>query len=206
MKKLVLALAATTFMSTAALAEDIKIGVFLGFTGPIESTVANMGPGAELAIKEVSDSGALLDGIQVEAVRGDTTCIDAAAATAAAERLITTDKVEGIVGGDCSGVTPVQPCRTWRVPNGIVMISPSATSPGCRPLKTTACFSAPHRRMRARVKSSRHPSWKRASKSVAITYTNNDYGKGLADSHPEELRSELGGKVTMVRCPRRRQG
>jgi branched-chain amino acid transport system substrate-binding protein len=105
MKKLVLALAATTFMSTAALAEDIKIGVFLGFTGPIESTVANMGPGAELAIKEVSDSGALLDGIKVEAVRGDTTCIDAAAATAAAERLITTDKVKAMVGGDCSGVT-----------------------------------------------------------------------------------------------------
>ena len=49
MKKLVLALAATTFMSTAALAEDIKIGVFLGFTGPIESMVANMGPGAEMA-------------------------------------------------------------------------------------------------------------------------------------------------------------
>ena len=57
MKKLVLALAATTFMSTAALAEDIKIGVFLGFTGPIESTVAHMRPGAELAIKEVPDSG-----------------------------------------------------------------------------------------------------------------------------------------------------
>jgi branched-chain amino acid transport system substrate-binding protein len=43
MKKLVLALAATTFMSTAALAEDIKIGVFLGFTGPIESTTPAMG-------------------------------------------------------------------------------------------------------------------------------------------------------------------
>ena len=86
-------------------AEDIKIGVFLGFTGPIESTVANMAPGAELAIKEVSDSGKLLGGSTVTAVRGDTTCIDAAVATATAERLITSDGVKAIVGGDCSGVT-----------------------------------------------------------------------------------------------------
>ena len=51
-------------------AEDIKIGVLLGFTGPIESTVANMAPGAELAIKEVSDSGKLLGGAKVMPVRG----------------------------------------------------------------------------------------------------------------------------------------
>ena len=36
-------------------AKEVKIGVFLGFTGPIESLVADMAPGAELAIKEVSD-------------------------------------------------------------------------------------------------------------------------------------------------------
>ena len=65
-----------------ASAEEIKIGVFMGFTGPIESTVAQMAPGAELAIKEVSDSGKLLGGAKVKAVRGDTTCIDSAVATA----------------------------------------------------------------------------------------------------------------------------
>ena len=109
-------------------AEDIKIGVFMGFTGPIESTVANMAPGAELAIKEVSDSGKLLGGAKVMAVRGDTTCIDSAAATAAAERLITSDGVKAIVGGDCSGVTTAA-LKNVAKPNGIVMISPSATSP-----------------------------------------------------------------------------
>ena len=108
MRKLAFAALATTMLAgsvATAAAEDIKLGVFLGFTGPIESLVANMGPGAELAIKEVSDSGALLDGSTVTAVRGDTTCVDAAAATAAAERLITSDGVKAIVGGDCSGVT-----------------------------------------------------------------------------------------------------
>ena len=58
MKKLLLA-SAIAAVSTVqvAQAEDIKIGVFLGFTGAIESIVADMGPGAELAISEVSASG-----------------------------------------------------------------------------------------------------------------------------------------------------
>ena len=87
-------------------AEDIKIGVILGFTGPLESITADMAAGAELAMKEVNDSGKLLGGSTVTSVRGDSTCVDAAAATAAAERLVTADKVStAIIGADCSGVT-----------------------------------------------------------------------------------------------------
>jgi branched-chain amino acid transport system substrate-binding protein len=44
-------------MSSAASAEDVKIGVILGFTGPIESLTPGMGASGELAMKEVSDSG-----------------------------------------------------------------------------------------------------------------------------------------------------
>ena len=85
--------------------KNIKIGVILGFTGPIESLTPPMGDGAEFAMKEVTDSGKLLGGASVTSVRADSTCIDAAAATAAAERLITSDGVKGIMGADCSGVT-----------------------------------------------------------------------------------------------------
>ena len=60
-----------------------------------------MAAGAELAMKEVSDSGKLLGGSTVTSVRGDSTCVDAAAATAAAERLVTSDKVNAIMGADC---------------------------------------------------------------------------------------------------------
>ncbi|KAG1702911.1 High-affinity zinc uptake system protein ZnuA [Nymphon striatum] len=95
MKKLIIALAATTMMSSAAFAEEIKIGTILG----------PMADSAEMAMKEVSDSGKLLDGSTVVSIRGDSTCVDSAAATAAAERLITSDKVVAIMGADCSGVT-----------------------------------------------------------------------------------------------------
>src|SRR6056297_313010 len=128
MKKLLMATAATALMTGAASAEEIKLGVILGFTGPIESLTPAMAGGAEVAMQEVSDSGKLLGGSTVTPVRADSTCIDAGAATAAAERLITGDGVKGIMGADCSGVTGAVLANV-AVPNGVVMISPSATSP-----------------------------------------------------------------------------
>ena len=38
----------------------IKMGIILGFTGPIESLTPAMAASAELAFKEASDSGSLL--------------------------------------------------------------------------------------------------------------------------------------------------
>ncbi len=195
MKKLVLALAASTMLSSAALAEDIKVGVFLGLTGPLESIVANMAPAAEMAIKEVSDSGALLDGVKVEAVRGDTTCVDAAAATATAERLVTTDKVKAIVGGDCSGVTGATLQNVAR-PNGIVMISPSATSPGLSTAEDDGLFfrTAPSDARQGEIV--RDILMEKGVKTIAMTYTNNDYGKGLAESIQKNFEA-AGGTVTI---------
>ncbi len=130
MKKLLLATAASAVICSSALADGhaIKVGVILGFTGPIESLTPPMADSAELAFKEVSDSGMFLDGNVIEPVRADSTCVDAAAATAAAERLISAEGVAAIMGADCSGVTTAV-ANNVAVPNGVVMVSPSATSP-----------------------------------------------------------------------------
>ena len=180
---------------TAATAEDIKLGVFLGFTGAIESIVANMGPGAELAIKEVSESGLLLDGATVTAVRGDTTCTDAAVAVAAAERLITSDGVKAIVGGDCSGVTTAA-LQNVAMPNGIVMISPSATSPALSTIEDNGLFfrTSPSDARQGEIVSD--ILGEKGVGSIAITYTNNDYGKGLADAIETNFKKS-GGTVTI---------
>ena len=85
---------------------SIKMGIILGFTGPIESLTPAMAASAELAFKEASDSGSLLGGKKIEAMRADSTCVDSAAATAAAEGLIS-GGVAAIMGADCSGVTAV---------------------------------------------------------------------------------------------------
>ena len=131
MKKILMASAATMALSGAAYADahgGVTLGVIMGFTGPIESLTPAMADGAELAMAEVTESGNLMDGMSVTSVRADSTCIDSAAANAAAERLITSDNVDGIVGADCSGVT-TSILTNVALPNGMVMISPSATSP-----------------------------------------------------------------------------
>lgn len=172
---------AAVLMSSAASAEDVKIGVILGFTGPIESLTPGMAASGELAMKEVSDSGKFLDGSTVTPVRGDSTCVDSAAASAAAERLITSDKVSAIFGADCSGVTGAVLQNVAR-PNGIVMISPSATSPALSDAEDDGLFfrTAPSDARQGQVLA--EVLAEKGVKSAALTYTNNDYGKGLAES------------------------
>jgi len=173
MKKLLVSAAVAAGMSatSVASAEEIKLGVFLGLTGPIESLVAEMAPAAEAAIAEVSESGKLLDGSTVTAVRADTTCVDAAAATAAIERLITAEKVAGVVGGDCSGVTTAA-LTNVAVPNGMVMISPSATSPALSTVEDGGLFfrTAPSDARQGVVMTD--IIMDRGFKEVAVTYTN----------------------------------
>lgn len=195
MKKFLLATAASVLVASAASAESIKIGVILGFTGPIESLTPSMADGAELAMKEVSDSGKLLGGSTVTSVRADSTCIDSGAATAAAERLITADKVNGIMGADCSGVTGAILQNVART-NGMVMISPSATSPALSTAEDDGLFfrTAPSDARQGVVMT--EVLMEAGIKSVAVTYTNNDYGKGLADSFQAAYEA-AGGTVTI---------
>ncbi len=200
MKRILMASAATALCTSAALASshsEVKIGIILGYTGPIESMVAQMGPAAELAITEVNESGALLGGASVIAVTGDSTCIDAAAATAAAERLITSEGVKGIVGGDCSGVTGAM-LQNVAVPNGMVMISPSATSPGLSHANNedNGLFfrTAPSDARQGVVMT--EVLMEAGINEVAVTYTNNDYGKGLSDAFQAAFEG-AGGTVTI---------
>ncbi|WP_411890341.1 ABC transporter substrate-binding protein [Yoonia sp. SDW83-1] len=199
MKKLMMATTAMTMLAGAAFAdahsEEVKIGVILGFTGPLESITPAMGDGAELAMTEVTESGALLGGAKVTSVRGDSTCIDAGAATTAAERLVTSDNVNAIMGADCSGVTGAILQNVAR-PNGVVMISPSATSPGLSTAEDDGLFfrTAPSDARQGVIMTEILQD--RGISEVALTYTNNDYGKGLADSFQAAFE-EAGGTVTI---------
>jgi branched-chain amino acid transport system substrate-binding protein len=195
MKKLLLASAVAALSAGMATAEEIKVGVLIGFTGPIESLTPSMAAGAEMAAKEVSDSGLLLGGSTITVVQADSTCTDAAVATAAAERLVTADGVKGIVGADCSGVTGAVLQGVAR-PNGIVMISPSATSPALTTAEDDGLFfrTAPSDAREGEVMAA--TLIEKGIMSIALTYTNNDYGKGLSDAIATSYTA-LGGTVTI---------
>ena len=198
MKKLFIAafMFVSTFTSNVlADGHAIKMGVILGFTGPIESLTPAMAASAELAFKEASDSGALLGGKTISVERADSTCVDSAAATSAAEGLIS-GGVVAIMGADCSGVTGAIASNV-AVPKGVVMISPSATSPGLSTLDDNGYFfrTAPSDARGGQILADITKD--RGVKSVAITYTNNDYGKGLADVYEAAVKAH-GIKVTTV--------
>ncbi|MFN6924112.1 MAG: ABC transporter substrate-binding protein [Tabrizicola sp.] len=195
MKKLLLATAATAALAGSAWAEEVKVGILIGFTGPIESLAPAMASAAEMAMKEVSDSGKFLNGSTMVPVRADSTCGDSAAGTAAAERLVTSDLVKGIVGADCSGVTGAVLQNVAR-PNGMVMISPSATSPALSTAEDDGLFfrTAPSDAREGEVMAD--ILVEKGVKSIALTYTNNDYGKGLAEAIANSFTAK-GGTVTI---------
>ena len=194
MKRTLLATTALLCLATgAALAAPVNVGVILGFTGPLESITPGMAGSAELAFKEASDSGKLPGGATLNPVRADSTCVDAAAATTAATNLVTGEGVVAILGADCSGVTTAI-ANNVAVPYCFVIISPSSTSPALSTIADDGYFfrTSPSDARQGQILA--EIVKEKGIDQVAITFTNNDYGKGLADSFAAAYQ-ELGGKV-----------
>ena len=59
----------TIFAFSTSQAKEVNVGIILGFTGPIESFTPDMAAGAELAFKEASDSGNLLNGTTLNVIK-----------------------------------------------------------------------------------------------------------------------------------------
>ncbi len=197
MKRLLVAAACAAASLSAFADEDpVKIGMLQGFSGPTESLVQPMAEGGEHAIREVSESGLLLGGRTVEVIRADSTCIDSAAAVAAAERLVTSDGVHGINGPTCSGTTTAVINNVIR-DAGVVTISPSATSPALSTIDDNGYFfrTAPSDARQGVIIG--EILMEKGIESAALTYTNNDYGRGLADAI-EAAYEERGGTITNV--------
>jgi len=176
---LTMAVAATTLSIAApALAEDVKLGILADLTGPIESLAPPIVAGAQLAFDQVNAQGGILGG-KIVVSTGDSAC-DATAASAAADKLVNTDQVTAIMGAFCTGAT-IGAANSAGIPGGVVMISPSASAPALTTLadndlvyRTTPADSLQGVKMADLLLA-------RGVKDVAVTYVNNDYGKGLAD-------------------------
>ena len=195
MRKLLLASTAVAFGAGAAAADDITFGVLLGFTGPIESVTPHMADSAEMAWQEINAAGGLLDGQMIGWTRADSTCLDASAAQAAAERQISSDGAVAIMGADCSGVT-MAVLQNVAMSAGVPMISPSATSPAFTTTDSNGLFfrTSPSDARQGAVLAG--IAMDRGFDTVAVTYTNNDYGAGFANSFLENFEA-AGGTVTI---------
>ena len=81
------------------------------------------------------------------------------------------------------------------VPNGVTIISPSATSPALTDIDDKGYFfrTAPSDARQGQVLA--QVVMDRGINEVAVTFTNNDYGKGLSDSFVNAFKA-MGGSVT----------
>jgi branched-chain amino acid transport system substrate-binding protein len=179
---LTLAVAASTLAVAApAIAQDTgaTIGFIGGFTGPIESLTPPIFAGAELVVKQINEQGGILGG-ELKIVSADGAC-DATAAAAAADKVINTDNVVGVVGALCTGET-IGAFNGSGLSGNVVFISPASSAPALTTLEDNDLVfrTTPSDALQG-VKLAELLLAK-GVKDIAITYVNNDYGKGFADA------------------------
>jgi branched-chain amino acid transport system substrate-binding protein len=194
-KILRLAVAASVLgIAVPALAEDVTLGILGDITGPIESLAPPIVAGAQLAFDHVNAQGGILDGGQIVSVTGDSAC-DPSVAGPAADKLVNTDQVTAIVGAFCTGAT-IGAATTAGIPGGVVMISPSASAPAVTTVEDNDLLfrTTPSDAFQG-VKLADLLTSKGVT-DVALTYVNNDYGKGLADVFAEQFEAN-GGTVSV---------
>ncbi|TPW26609.1 ABC transporter substrate-binding protein [Pararhizobium mangrovi] len=187
------------FAGAANAADTVKIGVLGGITGPIESLAQPIVDGSKAAMKEINSDGGLWDsGAKLQADVGDTTCSDATKAADAGDRAVNVDKVVAIMGAMCSGAT-IAVANNAAIPGGVAMISPASTSPALTDLKDknlvfrTVTSDAYQGQVLARMVKDKGVN------SVAVTYVNNDYGKGFAEAFQTAFKKD-GGEVTAMQA------
>ncbi|WP_290797830.1 ABC transporter substrate-binding protein [Halomonas sp.] len=192
MKKRILSMAiAASALGLAGVAQaEVKVGFLGGFTGGIESLTPSIFDGAQLAVQQVNEQGGILGGQTLVMPSGDTTCGDASAASNAADRMVNTENVTAIVGALCTGAT-IAAANNAGIPGGVVMVSPASTAPAVSELDDndlvfrTVPSDAFQGEMLAKLVLDQGIDY------VAVTYVNNDYGRGLADAFGEAF--EAGG-------------
>ena len=195
MKKLLFTVLIITSVLKTSVFAEIKIGIILDFSGPIKSLTPVMVESAEIAFKEASESGSLLDGETIKVVRADSTCKDSSAANDAAKEIIS-HGVKAIIGGVCSEVTETILSGS-AVPNEILMISPAAASASLTSLDDKGFFfrTTPSEARGGQILADITKD--RRVKKIAITYTNNDYGKDLAKAYKAAVENH-GLEVTII--------
>ena len=182
-------LLAGTSMAQAA---DTKIGALMDVTGPLASFIPPLMNAANFAIKHVNDGGGLLDG-QAVLVVGDSQAASQPAVDAAT-KLVNVENVPIVMGALASGST-IAAATAVTIPAGVVQISPTATSPAMTDMK-----DGDH--LYRLVPSDNYQGdvltkivLDEGVKKVAITYVNNDYGVGIANTFKAAFE-KAGGTVT----------
>jgi len=180
--------------SGTSMAQEVRIGTLLDYTGPLKEFGPNIKNGCELAAKQFKGAG-----LDVKLFNEDSET-SAIPGTNAAKKLVEINKVLGIVGSLASGVT-IPVAESVTIPNGVVQISPASTSPLISILpadkgKDLLYRTCPSDALQGVIagKLARELGHKTAS----VLYVNNPYGQGLAEQFKKSFEKRGGKVLAMV--------
>jgi ABC-type branched-subunit amino acid transport system substrate-binding protein len=174
-------------------AGPLRIAALFPFTGDLSDFGPPFITVAEFAASEINDGGGV-NGQPIEIVQGDT-ATSPTQAVEEARRLIEIEGVAAIVGPAGSGETlPV--VESVAGPSGVLVISPSATSPALTIANDSDFFFRTTIHDSAQGPVMADLAREQGIQSVCIFYLNNQYGQGLAEAFAERFTSE-GGEVTV---------
>ena len=177
----------------SSFAQEVKVGSVAAVTGPVAETVAPIVGARNLAAQHVNDQGGLLDGATYRLVLGDSQC-DPKAAVDAATKVVNVEQVVAVIGATCSGGTNAM-AQSVTIPAGVVSVSDSATAPSISELEDNdlvfrvAPSDAYQGEVMARL------AIDSGLKTLALTYSNDDYNAGLAAVFEQSFQ-DLGGEIT----------
>lgn len=181
-------------LAAPASAAELRVGILMGFTGPLASLAPAIEGGALLAVDQMNAAGGI-QGQRVRAISRDT-ALDASIGRDAAAKLVQVDRVAAIVGALSSGVSTAVSSVT--ITNRTVLISPSATAPSLTTLKDKDYFfrTCPSDALQGRVMG--ELVLEQNYRNVGVLYVNNPYGKGLAENFRRVFEARSGTQVTMM--------
>lgn len=179
--------------STGVRAQDkpIKIGSLMAMSGALASYGPPINNGVLLAAKHINEAGGVLER-EIKIITRDSKT-DPTSGVDAAKKLVDVDGVSAFVGALSSGVTlPV--AESVSIPNEVVQITPSSTTPQLTGLEDDDYVfrTVPSDALQGVIIG--QLALDLGYEELSVVYVNNDYGKGLADAAGDWFE-ERGGEV-----------
>ena len=190
MKKFVLIIFFYLFTSVSnSNSEDkINIGIFLGFSGLVETLTPSMADSIELPFKEIVSLENFFNNMNFKLSRVDSGCNDIEKTNNEIDELSKKNLI-AIIGGACPGISKLVLSK-FNLPNKIIMISPADSSFDLNKLEDKKLFFRTVANDTRMSEILADITKDRGIKKVAITFSNTDYDKNMAFTYKNALENK----------------
>ncbi|BBP76271.1 branched-chain amino acid ABC transporter substrate-binding protein [Pseudomonas gingeri NCPPB 3146 = LMG 5327] len=170
-------------LSTPVLA-DLRIGVAGPHTGPNAAFGEQMWRGAQQAAEDINAKGGI-NGEKIVLVKGDDAC-EPKQAVAAANKLVDSDKVVGVIGHYCSSSS--MPASEIYDEAGVLTITPASSSPKLTERGLATFFRMSGRDDQQGQVAADYIAHTLKATQVAVIHDKDTFGQGVADTTRLKLK------------------